>query len=275
MYKRQAEELEDVNEKFAKYNTALSELKEILSIAQMDIALGTAGETAEYASANFKVTADKIKAEVTRATQAEEVLKGSLDIQADRIKAEVERATKEEGKLKSSLELQADMIESKVEIDEIGSYVQQYYNRVLIGFNNDSKYVQITAGQIAIYDYGITDSKKRAVLNESGNHFYRDGYYVCLLYTSKESVSEEINSVATSKLNVAKGLIEAEVTRATEAERTLAADLKNVKQDIEEFQGNIDGAFRDGIITEAEKISIEKYLNELKKDNKSILKRCV
>ena len=176
--KATAEELEDVNEKFAKYNTALSELKEILSIAQMDIALGTAGETAEYASANFKVTADQIKAEVTRATQAEEVLKGSLDIQADRIKAEVERATKEEGKLKSSLELQADMIESKVEIDEIGSYVQQYYNRVLIGFNNDSKYVQITAGQIAIYDYGITDSKKRAVFNEDGNHFYRDGYYV-------------------------------------------------------------------------------------------------
>lgn len=152
-------EITEVNKKFAIYNTALSELKEILHLAQLDTALGAAGGVAEYARGNFKVTADQIK-------------------------AEVERATKEEGKLKSTLDIQAGSIESKVEINEIGSYVQQYYDRVLVGFNNSSKYVQITAGKISIYDNGITDSKKRAVFDEYGNRFYRDGYYVGLIGTN-------------------------------------------------------------------------------------------
>ena len=153
-------EAAEVNKRFSTYNTALSELKEILYLAQLDTALGAAGGVAEYARGNFKVTADQIK-------------------------AEIERATGEEEKLKSSLELQAGMIESKVEINEIGSYVQQYYNKVLIGFNNNSKYVQITAGQIAIYDCEITDSKKRTVFDENGNHFYRDGYYVGKIGTNR------------------------------------------------------------------------------------------
>ena len=151
--KATATELAEVNKRFAAYNTALSELKEILHQAGLDISLGAAGGIAEYARANFKVTADQIK-------------------------AEVERATKEEKALKSTLSIQAGLIESRVEIEKIGSYIQQYYDRVLVGFNNSSKYVQITAGKISIYDNGVTDSKKRAVFDEQGNHFWRDGYYV-------------------------------------------------------------------------------------------------
>lgn len=155
-------ETAEVNRRFAEYSTALSELEEILRLAQMDTALGAAGGVAEYARGNFKVTADQIK-------------------------AEVERATQEEGALRSSLKLQADLIESRVEINEIGSYIQQYYDRVLVGFNNSSKYVQIMAGKIAIYDYGITDSKKRTVFDQNGNHFYRDGYYVGKIGTNQWS----------------------------------------------------------------------------------------
>ena len=163
-------EIAEVNKRFAKYNTALSELKEILHLAQLDTALGAAGGVAEYARGNFKVTADQIK-------------------------AEVERATKEEGELRSTLDIQAGLIESKVEINEIGSYIQQYYDRVLIGFNNSSKYVQITAGQIAIYDNGVTNSKKRSVFNESGNHFYRDGYYVGKIGTNQWSQDNSHNGL--------------------------------------------------------------------------------
>lgn len=152
-------EIAEVNKRFATYNTALSELKETIHLAQLDAALGAAGGVAEYARANLKVTADQIK-------------------------AEVERATQEEGRLKSSLEIQAGLIESKVETNEIASYIQQYYDRVLIGFNNSSKYVQITAGKIAIYDNGIIDSKKRAVFDQNGNRFYRDGYYVGMIGTN-------------------------------------------------------------------------------------------
>ena len=94
-------------------------------------------------------------------------------------------ATKTEtNTLKSQINQQATMIESKVTKNEFGSYVQQYYDKVIYGFNNSSKYLQISTGQIGIYDYGITDSKKRAVFDENGNHFYRDGYYVGAIGTN-------------------------------------------------------------------------------------------
>ena len=65
------------------------------------------------------------------------------------------------------------------------SYITQYYNNVIVAFNNSSKYVQINAGEIAIYDYGVSASKKRAVFDEQGNHFYRDNYYVGKIGTNQ------------------------------------------------------------------------------------------
>lgn len=67
----------------------------------------------------------------------------------------------------------------------LGSYITQYYNNVIVAFNNSSKYVQINAGEIAIYDYGVSASKKRAVFDEQGNHFYRDNYYVGKIGTNQ------------------------------------------------------------------------------------------
>ena len=79
--------------------------------------LGLLVELLQYSSAgrNFKVQADQIKAEVSRATKEEEILKSTLTLQAEQIKAEVERASKEEGELKSSLTLQAEQIKAEVE----------------------------------------------------------------------------------------------------------------------------------------------------------------
>lgn len=70
---------------------------------------------------------------------------------------------------------------------EMGSYITQYYNNVIIAFNKNSKYVQINPGEIAIYNYGVENSKKRAVFDETGNHFYRDGYYVGAIGTNQWS----------------------------------------------------------------------------------------
>lgn len=69
----------------------------------------------------------------------------------------------------------------------MGSYITQYYNNVIIAFNKNSKYVQINPGEIAIYNYGVENSKKRAVFDETGNHFYRDGYYVGAIGTNQWS----------------------------------------------------------------------------------------
>ena len=76
------------------------------------------------------------------------------------IEAEVKRAEGIEDELRSAIKVNANNITSKVEKGDMGSYVTQYYNNVLVAFNNSSKYVQISAGQIAIYNGEVTTKGK-------------------------------------------------------------------------------------------------------------------
>lgn len=76
------------------------------------------------------------------------------------------------------ISIMSDKIESRVSKDDFSSYVTQYYDRVITAFNNSSKYVQISPGEIAIYDGAVSSSKKRSAFDAEGNHFWRDGYYV-------------------------------------------------------------------------------------------------
>ena len=101
-----------------------------------------------------------------------------LSILKDSITAEVTRAQGAEEKLTASIKVNADNITSKVSKGDMGSYITQYYNNVIIAFNKNSKYVQINPGEIAIYNNGVSDSKKRAVFDQNGSHYWRDGYYV-------------------------------------------------------------------------------------------------
>lgn len=101
------------------------------------------------------------------------------------IEAEVKRAEGIEDELRSAIKVNANNITSKVEKGDMGSYVTQYYNNVLVAFNNSSKYVQISAGQIAIYNGEVTTKGKRAVFNQSGNSFYRDNYFIGRIGTNE------------------------------------------------------------------------------------------
>lgn len=101
------------------------------------------------------------------------------------IEAEVKRAEGIEDELRSAIKVNANNITSKVEKGDMGSYVTQYYNNVLVAFNNSSKYVQISAGQIAIYNGEVTTKGKRAVFDRSGNSFYRDNYFVGRIGTNE------------------------------------------------------------------------------------------
>lgn len=103
----------------------------------------------------------------------------------DAIEAEVKRAEGIEDELRSSIQVNANKIMSKVEKGDMGSYITQYYNNVLVAFNNSSKYVQISAGQIAIYNGEVTTKGKRAVFDQSGNAFYRDNYFVGRIGTNE------------------------------------------------------------------------------------------
>ena len=107
-----------------------------------------------------------------------EVLISTLTQTADSITAEVTRATAAEAELKASIQINADNITSCVTVGNVGSYITQYYNNVLVAFNNSSKYVQISAGAISIYNGTVDDNGLMSAFNSTGEHFYRDGYYV-------------------------------------------------------------------------------------------------
>lgn len=108
-------------------------------------------------------------------------------IQAEALSAEYKASVTEE--ITAKFQVAEGLIEGKVSKGEFGSYVQQYYDRVLIGFNNDSKYVQINAGNISIYDNGVSDNKKRSMFDQDGSHFYRDNRYLGRIGTNIMPVS--------------------------------------------------------------------------------------
>ena len=129
------------------------------------------------------VTAEKLSAEYKSGVTAE--ITAKFDVAAGRIEAEVTRAKGVEAELSASLKVTADSVQTKVSKGEFGSYAQQYYDKVIYGFNQSSKYVQINPGEIAIYDNGVEESKKRAAFNHNGSHFYRDGYHVGKIGTNQ------------------------------------------------------------------------------------------
>lgn len=44
---------------------------------------------------------------------------------------------------------------------------------------------KLGSGEIAVYDNGVSASKKRAAFDQNGNHFYRDNYYVGKIGTNQ------------------------------------------------------------------------------------------
>ena len=110
-----------------------------------------------------------------------------LTVNADNITAEVKRAQDEEKELKASIKVNADNITSCVTKDNVGSYITQYYNNVIVAFNNSSKYVQLKAGEINIYNGKVDAEHLRSRFDEVGNRFWRDNYYVGCIGTNQWS----------------------------------------------------------------------------------------
>lgn len=108
-----------------------------------------------------------------------------LTVNADNITAEVKRAQDAEKELKASIKVNADNITSCVTKDNVGSYITQYYNNVIVAFNNSSKYVQLKAGKINIYNGKVDAEHLRSCFDEVGNRFWRDNYYVGCIGTNQ------------------------------------------------------------------------------------------
>lgn len=141
----------------------------------------TVGMTLDGTILGERIKAGSVRTEalaVEYRTKVTEEITAKFEVAENLISAEVKRATKQEGELAASIKVTSDLIQTKVSKGDFGSYMQQYYNYFLYGFNGSSKYLQINPGELAIYDNGVSNSKKRAVFDANGNHFWRDGYYV-------------------------------------------------------------------------------------------------
>lgn len=114
-------------------------------------------------------------------------------ITAEKLSVEYRESVNEE--ITAQFNVAAGMIESKVSKEGFGSFVQQYWSNIIIGFNHSSKYVQINPGEIAIYNNGAEKSKLRSSFDQNGSHFYRDGYYIGKIGTNYQVSDESIKGL--------------------------------------------------------------------------------
>lgn len=167
------------------YYTKAGELDdEVFKQYETEITISSAGTKYFYVYNYVDNTTVYIK-DVEVLGKYEDHAEAQFTVANDAIEAEVKRAEGIEDELRAAIKVNASNITSKVEKGDMGSYITQYYNNVLIAFNKSSKYVQISAGQIAIYNGEVTNAGKRAVFNQSGNFFYRDNYFIGRIGTNQ------------------------------------------------------------------------------------------
>lgn len=119
-------------------------------------------------------------------TIVDQKIKSANDLTDEKL---TEYSTTEE--MNAAIKVQTDSIttevKKKVNSSEFGTKITQNAYNVRVAWNGNSKYIQLEAGQLAIYNGEVSTSQKRAVFDEQGNHFYRDGYYVGKIGTNQWS----------------------------------------------------------------------------------------
>jgi phage minor structural protein len=146
--------------------------------------------TTEQMQAAIDLKAEEIDLSISKTyetkTTVTEKIKSANDLTDEKL---TEYSTTEE--MNAAIKVQADSIttevKKKVNSSEFGTKITQNAYNVRVAWNGNSKYIQLEAGQLAIYNGEVSTSQKRAVFDEQGNHFYRDGYYVGKIGTNQWS----------------------------------------------------------------------------------------
>lgn len=86
-------------------------------------------------------------------------------------------------------------LSSKVSNNDFSTKIEQNAYSVRIAWNKISNYVQFENGGLSIYNGSLATSQKRAVFDESGNHFWRDGYYLGRIGTNQYSGDTSIKGI--------------------------------------------------------------------------------
>lgn len=161
--------------------------------------------TTEQMQAAINLKAEEIDLEVSKVYEtkttvtekiksANELAQSAADTAEENANDETDKKLKEYSTTKemnAAIKLKADSITTevnkKVNNSEFGTKITQNAYNVRVAWNNNSKYIQLEYGQLAIYNGDVTAAEKRAVFDERGNHFYRDGYYVGKIGTNEWS----------------------------------------------------------------------------------------
>lgn len=172
------------DEKLTKYYTK-EETKSALDMTAESINLKVSKTYATQTTVTEKYNS-AVKAGQTAANTAEKNANAATDRKLQ------EYSTTEE--MNSAIKLKADSITTevnkKVDSSEFGTKITQNAYSVRVAWNNNSNYIQLESGKIAIYNGEVTTNQKRAVFDQNGNHFYRDGYYVGKIGTNYWSDNE-------------------------------------------------------------------------------------
>ena len=187
------------------YETKTSVTEKIKSVNDLTDEKLTSYSTTEEMNAAIKVQAEAIDLSVSKKyetkTTVTEKIKSANELAQSAANTAEENANDETDKklkeysttkeMNAAIKLQADSITTevnkKVNNSEFGTKITQNAYNVRVAWNNNSKYIQLEYGQLAIYNGDVTEAEKRAVFDERGNHFYRDGYYVGEIGTNEWS----------------------------------------------------------------------------------------
>ena len=187
------------------YETKTSVTEKIKSVNDLTDEKLTLYSTTEEMNAAIKVKAEAIDLSVSKTYEtkttvtekiksANELAQSAADTAEENANDETDKKLKEYSTTKemnAAIKLQADSITTevnkKVNNSEFGTKITQNAYNVRVAWNNNSKYIQLEYGQLAIYNGDVTAAEKRAVFDERGNHFYRDGNYVGKIGTNEWS----------------------------------------------------------------------------------------
>ena len=172
------------------YETKTTVTEKIKSANDLTDEKLTEYSTTEQMQAAINLKAEEIDLSVSKTyetkTTVTEKIKSANDLTDEKL---TEYSTTEE--MNAAIKVQADSIttevKKKVNSSEFGTKITQNAYNVRVAWNGNSKYIQLEAGQLAIYNGEVSTSQKRAVFDEQGNHFYRDGYYVGKVGTNQWS----------------------------------------------------------------------------------------
>ncbi len=168
-------------EKYEYYDTQLAQIE--VSVGDIELLVQTNQSTTDnkFAELTSKIelTEKNITQEVSEYKQAIDSEMVDINSKITQTAAEItQTVTDNVNNLDTRITQNATNIESKVSKGDIGSYIQQNYNKVLVGFNNASNYLQLDTSGFSIYNGSKTNSNLLMQLNRYGLQIYESNYHV-------------------------------------------------------------------------------------------------